>query len=185
MESNILGNSCLKLSNFSFKGTGKTRTLIAAIEEIVRSTNKYVLVCANSNSACDEIAERLVNVLEFGEMFRMYAKSYDVRKISSNLKPICNWLKGEFHFPSMHFLNKFRVLVCTLTTAGCLSRARDDPYFSATHFSHIFIDESASTHEPITMIPIAGKFCSNNLHKLWNNNSNNFTRFVYIHRLYS
>lgn len=143
---------------FYLTGTGKTRTLIAAVEEIVRSTNKCVLICANSNSACDEIAERLVSVLNFGEMFRMYAKSYDVRKVRPNLKPISNWLKGEFRFPSLKFLYQFRVLVCTLTTAGCLTRAKDDSRFDSSHFSHIMIDESASTHETVSMIPIAGNF---------------------------
>lgn len=139
-------------------GTGKTRTLVAAIEEIVRTTSKSVLVCANSNSACDEIVTRLVGILEMGEMFRMYGRSYDVRKVGEKIKPICNWLKGEFRFPSLSFLYRFRVLVCTLTTAGCLTRSTDNPQFSSCHFSHIIIDESASTHETVSMIPIAGEF---------------------------
>lgn len=138
-------------------GTGKTRTLVAAIEEIVRSTTKSVLVCANSNSACDEITERLIDVLHFGEMFRIYAKSYDVRKINGRIKPFCNWLKEEFRYPSLEFLYQFRVLVCTLSTSGCLTRACEDVSFDSGHFSHIIIDESASTHETVTMIPIAGK----------------------------
>lgn len=138
-------------------GTGKTRTLCAAIEEIVRSTGNSVLVCANSNSACDEIVTRLVDVLHDGEMFRMYGKSYDIRKVSEKIKPICNWLKGEFRFPSLTFLYYFRVVVSTLTTAGCLTRAIDSPAFNAKHFSHIIIDESASTHETVSLIPIAGE----------------------------
>lgn len=142
-------------------GTGKTRTLVAAIEEIVRSTSKSVLVCANSNSACDEIVTRLIDVLEKGEMFRMYGKSYNYRKVSEKIKPLCNWLKGEFRFPSLEFLYQFRVLVCTLTTAGCLTRATEHSQFSARHFSHVIIDESASTHETVSLIPIAGKVGKN------------------------
>lgn len=141
----------------TYLGTGKTRTLVAAIEEIVRSSSKSVLVCANSNSACDEIVTRLVGALEVGEMFRLYGRSYDVRKVSEKIKPICNWLKGEFRFPSLKFLYRFRVLVCTLTTAGCLARSTENPQFSSSHFSHIIIDESASTHETVCMIPIAGE----------------------------
>lgn len=53
--------------SFSSKGTGKTRTIVAAIIQIVRSSNNYVLVCANSNSACDEITERLLRVLGTAE----------------------------------------------------------------------------------------------------------------------
>lgn len=131
--------------------------MVAAIEEIVRTTNKSVLVCANSNSACDEITERLLSVLNFGEMFRIYAKSYDKRKINERIKPICNLLKDELRFPSLEFLYKFRVLICTLSTSGCLTRACVDDSFDSGHFSHIIIDECASTHETVTLIPIAGK----------------------------
>lgn len=89
-------------------------------------------------------------------MFRMYAKSYDHRQISESIKPICNYRGGELRYPSLEFLYQFRVLICTLCTSGCLTRASIDPHFKADHFSHIFIDESASTHETVSMIPIAG-----------------------------
>lgn len=142
--------------------------MVCAIEEIVRSTDSdTVLVCANSNAACDEITERLLNVLSYGEMFRLYAKSYNVRKVSDQIKPICNLDDGKFRIPALQFLCKFRVLVCTLPAAGCLTRAelsyprRQRRYFPTQNnpiqFSHIIIDESASTHETETMIPIAGE----------------------------
>lgn len=142
---------------------------MAAIEEIVRTTSgqNAVLVCANSNAACDEITERLLHVLSYGEMFRLYAKSYNVRKVSESIRPICNLDKdGKFSIPSLWFLCKFRVLICTLPAAGCLTRAEDDyprrrrrryDYKNTLQFSHIIIDESASTHETETMIPIAGE----------------------------
>lgn len=158
-------NQFLFTHTFHSKGTGKTRTLVAAIEEIIRSSDGSVLVCANSNSACDEIAERLLNVLNFGEMFRMYAKTYNVGKISKTIKPICNWSKHEFQFPSLKFLYEFRVLICTLSTAGCITRAYESSDFNRRHFSHIMIDECASTHETVTMIPIAGKYYND--HEKW------------------
>lgn len=111
-----------------FQGTGKTHTLVAAIEEIVRSSSKCVLVCVNSNVACDEIAERLLNVLQPGEMFRMYAKSYNTKKISDRLKPICNWIDDECYFPALNFLYQFRVLIATVAIAGYLTKAREDPH---------------------------------------------------------
>lgn len=154
-------------------GTGKTRTLVAAIEEIIRSTPGTVLVCANSNAACDEITERLLNVLPYGEMFRMYAKSYNIRKISDQIKPVCNFHDGTLRTPTLEFLSRFRVIVCTLPTTGCLARARhelprhgrrrhNNRYFerqivNSIRFSHIIIDECASTHETEAMIPIAGE----------------------------
>lgn len=133
-------------------GTGKTRTLVAAIEQIVLLTSKNVLVCAQSNTACDEIAERLTTVLGEEELFRLYAKTFDACKLNSLLAPYSNWTDTEFHYPPLEFLLKFRVLVCTLCTAGTLTRAG----ISAKHFSYVFIDESASAFETMTMIPIAG-----------------------------
>lgn len=141
---------------FGPPGTGKTRTIVSAIEEIVRSSDKYVLVCANSNAACDEIAIRLMYVLSANEMFRLYAKSCDYKAINPKLKSICNWFNDEFRYPSLSFLYRFRVLVCTLCTAGCLVRARHNHNYKVDHFSHIFIDECASTHETMAMIAIAG-----------------------------
>lgn len=142
----------------NFLGTGKTRTLVAAIEEIVRSSSKCVLVCANSNAACDEITERLLTVLKKREIFRMYAKSFDKRKLNEDILPVCNLVKGEFTFPPSDYLYKFRVLICTLTTSGCLTRAMENWGFRSNHFSHVIIDECASTHEPVSLIPIAGSF---------------------------
>lgn len=138
-----------------FVGTGKTRTLVAAVEQIVLLTSKNVLVCAQSNTACDEISERLTTVLGEEELFRMYARTFDVCKLNPLLMPYSNWTGTEFHYPSLNFLCKFRVLVCTLCTAGTLTRAG----ISSTHFSHVFIDECASAFETMTMIPIAGNFC--------------------------
>lgn len=142
---------------FGPPGTGKTRTLVGAIEEIIRTTNKCVLVCANSNSACDELTERLLNVLTPEEIHRMYAKSFDKEKVSSKIQPICNINGEKFQMPSLEYLNQFRVVVCTLITAGSIVRARNkDSSFSSDHFSYIFIDEAASCQETISLIAIAG-----------------------------
>lgn len=147
-------------------GTGKTGTLVAAIEEIVlSSTRGTVLVCASSNAACDEITERLLKVLVYGQMFRMYAITYNVQKISDEIKPICNLVDEQLCIPSLKFLSRFPVLICTLSATGCLSRAKKIRYgcgryvekIDPIQFSHIIIDECASTHETETMIPIAGK----------------------------
>lgn len=139
-------------------GTGKTRTLVAAIEEITRSSNNRILVCANSNAACDEITCRLLKVFKKGELFRMYAKSYNERNVNNKILTCSNFRKGRFSIPCLKYLYSFRVVICTLLTAGCLSRACEDPDFNTSHFSHIFIDECASANETTTLIPIAGTF---------------------------
>lgn len=136
-------------------GTGKTQTLVAAIEQIVRSTDKNVLVCANSNAACDEIAERLIDHLTEDELFRFYTKKYKKRNLSSPMEPYSNWFRGEFHQPSLEFLLEFRVIICTLCTASYLTRINVRDHVN--HFSYVIIDECASTHETMALAAIAGK----------------------------
>lgn len=112
-----------------------------------------------SNAACDEIAERLIGVLKEGEMYRFYAKSYKNERINQRVRQYSNFGPNGITYPSLEFLYKFRVLVCTLCSAGCLSRARvDKDIWKPDNFGYVIIDEAASAHEPITMIPIAGKY---------------------------
>ncbi|XP_055306550.1 putative helicase MOV-10 [Sitodiplosis mosellana] len=158
-EQRVAVSSILKMKEgsipyllFGPAGTGKTGTLVATIEEIVRSSNKFVLVCANSNNACDEIAKRLIGVLKVGEIFRMYAQSYSASKLDNNIKQCCNYYPeksgGKFIYPSLSYLYQFRVLICTLLTAGHLMRARCDRDFDSTHFSYVIIDECAGRFSP-------------------------------------
>lgn len=143
---------------FGPAGTGKTRTLVVAIEVIVRSSKGRVLVCANSNAACDEITVRLLKVFKTTEIFRMYAKSYNKSNVSTEIMKCSNFVKGQFRIPKLKYLYGFRVVICTLLTAGCISRGCEDPDFNPSHFSHVIIDECASTNETMTLIPIAGIF---------------------------
>lgn len=140
--------------NISVLGTGKTKTVVAAVEKIVRSTTKNILVCAQSNSACNEIAERLAMVLTSTQMFRMFSASYELDKISPKIQPFCNLFDGELKFPSLEYLYEFRVLICTLSTAGNLVRACGS---IPSHFGYVFIDECASATVTMSLIPIAGK----------------------------
>lgn len=131
---------------------------MAAIEEILRSSKKnFVLVCANSNTACEEVALRLANVLQDNEMFRLYAKSFDWRKIPDQIKPICNYCDGQYYFPTLNFLYKYRVIICTMAASGYLNNVCRDPNFDPHHFSHVIIDECANSHESMSLIPIAGR----------------------------
>lgn len=148
-------------------GTGKTRTIVGAIEQIVRTTDKNVLVCAMSNSACDEIAERLVTVLQNHEVFRMYAKSYRHSNVCETVKSISNWDKSYIRLPSLQRLYKYRVICTTIAMAGSFTRACiSKDVWRADHFGYVFIDECASSSETMTWIPIAGKI-SVNLFSFW------------------
>ncbi|KAG4069886.1 hypothetical protein HA402_009593 [Bradysia odoriphaga] len=134
-------------------GTGKTKTIVAAIETIVRTTSKNILVCAHSNAACNEIAERLTEVLTDTEMLRMFSLNHDKNDISQTIEPFCNLFDGKLNYPELSYLYKFRVLICTLFVSGCLVRAhKSDP----KHFGYVFIDECASACETMTLVPIAG-----------------------------
>lgn len=163
-------------------GTGKTQTLVAAIEQIVITTHGHVLVCANSNAACDEIAERLMLILNKAQLLRFFPKSYSLKKIKPSLEKISNIYDGKICVPQLSFFYGFRVIVCTLCTAGCFTRARADyEVFNPAHFSHVIIDESASTHETMTLVAIAGKllfiFSLTRLSKI-----SIFIFKVYVHR---
>lgn len=157
VENIVAHNRTIPFLLFGPPGTGKTRTIVAAVHEIVWTTKNCVLICAQSNAASDEITERLLDVLNSDEVFRMYAKSFDKEKISNRIKLNCNLSNGDIQFPSLEYMYQFRAVICTLQTAGCIATARGkDKNFNSSHFSHVIIDEAACIHEIVTMIPIAG-----------------------------
>lgn len=132
--------------------------MIAAIAQIVAKKETNVLVCAQTNAACDELTERLLAVSENISLFRMYAKSHKKEKVSDKISTVCNFRDGEFQYPSLQYLYKYRIVVCTLVTAGFLVAAREaDPNFNSSQFTHVFVDEAASITETLSLIPIAGK----------------------------
>lgn len=143
---------------FGPPGTGKTRTLVAAIEEIIKTTDQYVLVCATSNSACDEIAERLLDIIENEkDMFRMFAHSVIPEKVCPRLKRVSNLSSGKHIYPELKILYRYRVIIATLCTSSCFARAFiNKKHYDPKHFSYVFIDECSSAPELLTLVPIAG-----------------------------
>lgn len=135
------------------------------------TTTKNILVCSQSNAACDEIAKRLCAFLNKDQMLRMYSMSYDLKKVSSTIEPYCNLIGDEFKLPPMHEIYKFRVLICTLSMSAFLTTGTQTRYGQSgmnakirpNHFDYVFIDECASAHETMSLIPIAG-----NEHSLFN-----------------
>lgn len=137
----------------SCAGTGKTKTLVEAIAQIVQqnSTN-HVLVCSSSNSACNEITQRLMKIMPDSSLFRMFSSSVEIALVPDDICRISNLATGEHKYPSLTVLYRYRVLVCTLTTAGRFVQAG----INTKHFTHIFIDECGSATETQSMIAIAG-----------------------------
>lgn len=107
---------------FGPAGTGKTSTLVAAISHIVKTTNEFILVCAQTNSACDEIAERLMKRIKKSEILRLYGKTYPVYRVNENLRSISNIYVQEtysyFELPTLESIYEFRVVICTLTLSS-------------------------------------------------------------------
>lgn len=139
-------------------GTGKTRTLVAAIVEIILTTDNCVLVCTCSNSACDEITERLLDLLPSHTVFRMYAKSFSVDELNEKIRPVSNLIDNEFQLPSLTYLYQFRVIICTVQMAGCITRARENNNFRSNHFSHVIFDEAACVPQSVSLVAIAGMY---------------------------
>lgn len=64
----------------------------------------------------------------------------------------------KLYNPPLRTLYGYRVIICTLSTAGSLTKERaDSSIYSPRHFQYVFIDECASSHETMTLIPIAGE----------------------------
>lgn len=139
-------------------GTGKTKTLVAAIEKIVKTTEQNVLVCIQTNQACDEFAERLMQRIDHSVILRMYARTHPIEKVNGELQKISNLdvETNSFDLPDLTTIYGFRVIVCTLCTSNCLTRSRKQKQWKSNHFNVVIIDECANTHETTAFIPIAG-----------------------------
>lgn len=77
-------------------GTGKTSTLLEAIEQLLhRDPAARILACAPSNSAADLIAERLLQRVSTDFIFRMNAAGRPCNTITKNakLRQVCKIVK--------------------------------------------------------------------------------------------
>lgn len=141
---------------FGPPGTGKTKTLVEAVAQIVTATSKNVLLCAASNAACDVLVSRLLLVIPDIFVYRMYSSMALTGTTSQNVKNASNVCDGDAFYPSLENIQLARVLVCTTTVAGRLTQADIGQKYPG-HFSYVLIDECASSTEASALIPIAGK----------------------------
>lgn len=142
-------STLFKLSIVS--GTGKTSTLVEAVAQIVKLLpTAKVMVTVNSNSACDEIGERLLKYAGANKVFRFYSPSFSkkMERVHPKLKP-CSNLKYNYHIqPSVQEMLSYNVIITTLVNSGRLLQ------LGPSHFDFIVIDECASSSEPYVDIPI-------------------------------
>lgn len=73
--------------------------------------NEYILVCATSNSACNEVAKRLLANVGSDKLFRIFSKSVAMKiaDIPNEVLTASNLQKGEHYYPSLQFLYQFKV----------------------------------------------------------------------------
>ncbi|XP_060788136.1 putative helicase mov-10-B.2 [Neoarius graeffei] len=138
---------------FGPPGTGKTVTMVEAIKQVEkRLPDVHILACAPSNSAADQLCEKLLPHVDTHKVYRMYASSRNPNQVPPSLLDACN-LKGDaFEFPRKEELMEYRIVVTTVVTAGRLVSGG----LPAGHFTHIFVDEAGHAVECETIIAIAG-----------------------------
>ncbi|XP_073326374.1 putative helicase mov-10-B.1 [Pagrus major] len=138
---------------FGPPGTGKTVTLAEAIKQIeVNQPSCHILACAHTNSAADQLCEK---ILDKCKVYRMYAHSLESKNVPDSLKEFSN-LAGKWHVPAKVELMKHRIIVTTLYTAGRLVTLG----IPKGHFTHIFVDEAGHAMETECLIPLAGLLCA-------------------------
>uniref|UniRef100_A0A672R5S5 RNA helicase n=1 Tax=Sinocyclocheilus grahami TaxID=75366 RepID=A0A672R5S5_SINGR len=137
---------------FGPPGTGKTVTIVEAIKQVkLNIPGAYILACAPSNSAADQLCEKLITSehVDARKIYRVYASSRNPKDI---LKKNSNVEGNTIIFPCKEDLMSYKILVSTLVTAGRLVSGG----FPIGHFSHIFVDEAGHAVEPEAIISVAG-----------------------------
>lgn len=118
---------------------------------------------ATSNTAADELTLRLLKYLRNGcyfdhNLYRLYAATVQREVTEPQLleEKNSNYLLKSL--PEWRILEKYRIIICTLTTAGRFMLKSPDhgENPSAHHFTHLFIDECGSSTETASLIPMAG-----------------------------
>lgn len=140
---------------FGQPGTGKSFCLIETINQIWKYfPERKILVCAQTNSVCDEITGKLLQLLPRQIFFRFYSKNElkKVRGIKKEVLEISNLHNEKENKFTVAEFNSFSIVITTLVASHRLCRAG----IGAEHFNYILVDESASAPEIAALIPIVG-----------------------------
>ncbi|XP_017069246.1 uncharacterized protein LOC108106578 [Drosophila eugracilis] len=144
---------------FGPPGTGKTATICEAIYQLyVRRPETHILVLAGSNTACDEVALRLLRAIAKAPgcqprpLTRIFSASCDRRidNIDDLLLEYSNMYALHF-YPAVQAVHQYRIVVCTLSLAGKLSTGG---FAKGDVFSHVFVDEAAASTEAEALMGI-------------------------------
>lgn len=142
---------------FGPPGTGKTRTMVEAITQMVHifSREVRILACAPSNTAADVLCGGLGKNITPSQMVRVVAESRTKKNILEAVHKFCPPVDDESHFSlpaDKEALGAKQVVVTTLSMASKLPFLYDlDPGF----FDVIVIDEAGQAMEPEATAVIA------------------------------
>ena len=155
-------------------GTGKTRTLVAAILAILHvNPHAHILACAPSNPAADTITSRLVPHLAAKQLFRLNPPNRTFAEVPDDVLRYCHIENDNFGLPPYHELMTFRVVVTHCLDAAILVDARATnvdtmgteqvclPVFHPhqprvlPHWTHLLVDEAGQASEPEMAIPLS------------------------------
>jgi helicase MOV-10 len=141
---------------FGSPGSGKSSLAVEAIAQIVVLRPKAkILVTANSNSACDELGERLLKYLSIRQVFRFYSPSR-INELDERQKKLllvkCSNLDTDINVARRVYeseIMNYNVVISTIVNCGRLMQ------LPVTHFDYVIIDECASVSEVFTTIPLS------------------------------
>lgn len=106
-------------------GTGKTKTLLVALREVLTiptSQRVRVLICTPSHTAADNITARLAKLFTKKELFRMYNADRPIATVPTSILPFCRQQEqtDNFELPTLEEMLEFDIIVCTCEDAHFL-----------------------------------------------------------------
>lgn len=138
------------LQTFNRPGTGKTVTIVEAMQQLLQNPEVRILACAPNNSAADLIAQKLIG-LGKTQLFRLNSLTRRIQDLPKTLKDFALINENTvFAIPPVEDLRKYRVIVSTCMSGGVPANMG----VRRGHFTHIFIDEAGQGKEPEIMVPI-------------------------------
>ncbi|KAF8916713.1 P-loop containing nucleoside triphosphate hydrolase protein [Mucidula mucida] len=138
---------------FGPPGTGKTVTLVEAINQLLSSDpDVRILACTPNNSAADILTEKLTHWSSM-EVFRLNSLTRKFKDLPKGLRSFSLYNDNNiFAMPTLEKVLKYRVVVSTCVSAGAL----DGLGVKKGHFAWVFVDEAGQGKEPEVVIPIKG-----------------------------
>lgn len=160
-------------------GTGKTRTVVETVLQILRVQEEAcILLCAPSNPATDTLVQRLRTHLTPSEMFRLNDQNRTFAEVPDEIAQYTyvDPENDKFAIPSWKTFLKYRVVVTSCMDAANLVVAqlsnnalmemeeeavktihphREKAHRVKPHWTHLIIDEAAQGSEPELNIPIS------------------------------